>query len=112
MLSTSKAFALLSCAVALSADGQSIESMLVGEWNCPSIKPEARVVYRADHTYVAWIHNRTFNSDGMGVWRGQGEQIICRDEHGESVGFILKITADEFEMRAPDGLTRTYVRIR
>ena len=87
--------------------------MLIGEWNCPSIEPEARVIYRADHTYLAWIRNSTFSSEAKGTWRVQGDKIICRDEHGdESAGQILKITSNEVVIRAADGVTRSYERLR
>jgi hypothetical protein len=114
MLSITHVLALVTCAVML-LGCQSADSMLIGEWSCPSIGPSARVTYKADHTYMARIdhgRNSTFTSAGAGTWRVEGDQIISHDEHGESTGHIVKISRNELQITAPDGMTRTYERIK
>ena len=112
MLSIPQVVALTLCAGVLLSCSRSAESNLIGEWNCPSIEPEARVIYKADHTYTAWIRNSRFTGATAGTWRVEGDQIICRDEHGESKGQILKIAGNKLEIKAPDGITRTYERLK
>ena len=114
MLSITQALALVTCMVML-LGCQSADSTLIGEWSCPSIGPSARVTYKADHTYTARIdhvRNSTFTSAGAGTWRVEGDQIISHDEHGESKGHIVKISRNELQITAPDGMTRTYERIK
>ncbi len=127
MLLITRVTALTGCAFALVGCSRSVDSKLAGEWNCPSIEPEARVIYKPDHTYVAWIHNSSFRSDGSGTWRVEGDQLICRDDHeqnselarliyrekqGETKAQILKISQTELQVKAPDGITRTYERVK
>jgi hypothetical protein len=115
------------CALAVASCKRSTDSQLIGEWSCPSIDPEARVIYKPDHTYTAWIHNTSFNGSATGTWRVEGDRIICRDSKqadselqqliyrdkpGESKGQIVKLTRNELQVKAPDGITREYQRAR
>jgi hypothetical protein len=112
MLRTIAIFIVAVCLSCRAAASQISESELVGEWTCPSIEPETRVIYKADHSYTAWIHNSTFHSETHGAWRIEGDQIVCANEHGETRGKILKLTQDELAVTAPDGFTRSYERVR
>jgi hypothetical protein len=114
MPSITQVLALATCTVML-LGCQSADSTLIGEWSCPSIDPSARVTYKADHTYktrIDHVGNSMFTSAGAGTWRVEGDQIISHDGHGESKGYIMKISRNELQITAPDGMTRTYERIK
>jgi hypothetical protein len=114
MLSPTRIVALVVFALALLSCNQSVDSKLVGEWNCPAIGPMARITYHADHTYsgrIDGVKNGPFA--GAGTWRIDGSQMICRDyQHGESRAEILRIARNELQIKGPDGIISTYERIK
>jgi hypothetical protein len=113
MRSIGRPFCLAVFAIGLLSCGRSADSTLVGEWNCPSIGPMARVRYNADHTYtgkIDGVKNGPFV--GAGTWRVEDDKIICRNEYGEGKAKILKISRNGLQLQGPDGLISTYQRVR
>jgi len=49
---------------------------------------------------------------GEGTWRVESDEMICRDQRGESRARILKITRNDLQIKAEDGLISTYQRVK
>ncbi len=115
MLSNTLRLALLICGLPLLACDGSTDSALVGEWESISLEANVigRVTYSANHTWSACVDDPRHGAfRGAGVWRVEGNQMICGDaEHGESKAEILAISQDELRVKGPDGIISTYVRI-
>lgn len=109
-----RSLAFAACGLLLLGSSPTLESILIGEWSNPSLDSTAHVTYSGDHTYFAHMeHPRDGNFTGAGVWRVEGNQIICRDyQHGESKADILKITQYELRIKGPDGIVSTYERTK
>jgi len=112
LLLMARLLALVAAGWLLMAGDLPAESALIGEWSGTGLYATARLTYRANHTYVAQMQHREFGRvEVSGVWRMTGRQLISRDsKSGENIAEILKVTAHELELKAPDGMIWTYRR--
>jgi hypothetical protein len=113
MLETARNFSLAICGLLLVGCSRSTDSALIGEWTSPTLEPNTRVTYDADHTYYVSVgHPGEGNVFEKGTWRVEGSRIICRsEEQGESKAEILKIGRNHLQIKGPDGVVSNYERV-